>query len=78
MIPAGEHPGAVVTRPFKLSTSKISLNADARNGESAIDVLDVDGQLIKECSGTNGASHKNSDELPGGGFEPTVQLGMVS
>ncbi len=44
MTPAGENPGAVVTRPFKLSTSKISLNADARNGKISIDVLDGDVQ----------------------------------
>jgi hypothetical protein len=37
---AGERPGTIVTKPFKLSTSEIALNADARNGDVTIDVLD--------------------------------------
>jgi len=60
---AGERPGTIVTKPFKLSTSEIAINADARNGDVTIDVLDGNGQLVAELSGANGVTLINSDEM---------------
>ena len=60
---AGEKPGVIVTKPFKLSAPAILLNAAAHGGEVAIDLLEADGQPIAELSGANALVLKNADEI---------------
>jgi hypothetical protein len=45
---AGDPPGTVVTRPFKLDGSNIEINADASRGELLVEVLDEAG---RPCAG---------------------------
>jgi len=60
---ATDKPGTIVTKPFKLTAPEIILNADARDGEISIELLDADGQPIAQLSGTNAAVLRNMNEM---------------
>ncbi len=54
-----ENPAWVITRPFKLEGSKLEMNADAKQGGLAVEVLDAVGQPIP------GYTYKESKPLKG-------------
>jgi hypothetical protein len=60
---ADEQPGIVVTKPFKLSAAELTLNADAKDGEVSIDVLESDSTPITELSGANAVTLKSLDAI---------------
>jgi hypothetical protein len=41
-----EEPGWIITRPFELAGSRLELNADARGGSVAVEVLDASGEPL--------------------------------
>ena len=50
---AGNQPGIVITKPFKLIGDRLSVNVDAGMGEIRVEVLDVHGQPIPGYTGNN-------------------------
>jgi len=55
--------GTATTRPFKLSGSRLTLNADARDGNIRIDVLDQAGRPINGLSAQDCSPLKKVDGL---------------
>jgi len=51
---AGEQRGAILTKPFKLSGSKLLVNVDAPNGELCVEVLDLDGNVVARSESLTG------------------------
>jgi len=43
---AGQEPGSLVTRPFKLPAGRLHLNADATDGQVRAAILDLDGHTL--------------------------------
>jgi len=60
---AADKPGTIVTKPLKLTSPEILLNADARDGEISMEVLDANGQPIAELSGMHAAVLRNMNEV---------------
>jgi hypothetical protein len=60
---AGEKPGTVVTRPFKLEGSKLLVNVGAGAGDVAVELLDEAHRPIASHSGKAAAVGKGIDEL---------------
>jgi hypothetical protein len=60
---AGEEPGRVVTKPFKLEGEAVEVNVDAADGEIRIELLDGSGQPLAGYSGDAAATYRNVDEL---------------
>ncbi len=51
---AGEQPGTILTKPFKLSGSKLLVNLDARRGELRVDMLDENGNVVARSESLTG------------------------
>jgi len=64
---AGDHPGAVTTKPFKLDSSKLEVNVDAAQGRFCVEVLDATGQPFPGFAQKDCQNIKGVDELR---FEP--------
>jgi hypothetical protein len=47
---AKDRPGTLVTRPFELADSRLEVNADARSGSLAAEVLDEHGRALAGLS----------------------------
>ncbi len=61
---AGEEPGWVKTRPFKLEGKRLEVNVDAREGGTiSIEVLDEAGQAIEGFSRNEAMPYPSVDEL---------------
>jgi hypothetical protein len=60
---AGDAPGMVVTKPFRLEGSKIQMNIDARAGEAKVGVLDEEGKPIKGYELDEAFGYRGIDEL---------------
>jgi hypothetical protein len=60
---AGEEPGTVVTRPFVLEGSRLIVNAEARQGEIEVGVLDADCAPLAGYSPDDAFGYRGVDEL---------------
>lgn len=61
---AGEEPGWVKTKPFKLEGKRLEVNVDAREGgRIRVEVLDEAGQAIGGFSGDEAIPYISVDEL---------------
>ncbi len=60
---AGNQPGIVITKPFKLIGDRLSVNVDAGMGEIRVEVLDVHGQPIPGYTGNNAPRASGVNDL---------------
>jgi hypothetical protein len=60
---AGEQPGVVTTKPFRLDGTRLLVNADASAGELSVELLDESGQPLAGFSGRDSATLQQRDEL---------------
>ncbi|MBI4582543.1 MAG: hypothetical protein HY717_00725 [Planctomycetes bacterium] len=60
---ARTEPGTVVTKPFTLEGSQVEINADARNGELLVEVLDETGQPMPGFTRREAVAFKAADGL---------------
>jgi len=60
---AGQEPGMVTTKPFKLNGSKLEVNVDASGGEFSVEVQDATGQPIPGFARQDCREIKGIDEL---------------
>ncbi|MCP4815177.1 MAG: hypothetical protein GY888_21930 [Planctomycetaceae bacterium] len=60
---AGNQPGIVITKPFKLIGDRLSVNVDAGMGEIRVEVLDVHGQPIASYTGNNAPRASGVNDL---------------
>ncbi len=60
---AGDEPGVVVTRPFKLEGGTLQVNIDASRGEVRVEVLDAEARPVPGFSGRDAKTHTGIDEL---------------
>jgi len=60
---AGDKPGTIVTKPFKLEGDKLEVNVDAKAGWVQVELLDENGKAIPGFSGKAAKQHKGADEL---------------
>ena len=60
---AGEKPGTLVTRPFKLEGKRLQVNVDAKNGWVRVEILDESGKEFPGYSGNAARQHQGADNL---------------
>ncbi len=60
---AGDKPGTVLTKPFKLEGGNLHVNVDAAQGKVRVDVLDVSGKPLAGYSGRKATTYHEVDEL---------------
>ena len=60
---AGEKPGSVITKPFKLEGGKLQVNINATDGYVKVDLLDAAGEPIAGFSGDAAVTYRRCDNL---------------
>jgi len=60
---AGNQPGSIVTKPFKLVGNHLSCNTDASQGEIQVEILDADGKPIPGYCGNDAPRTNGVNEL---------------
>lgn len=60
---AGSKPGTIVTKPFRLTGSRLELNLDSLHGECRVEVIDETGNAISGFSGEDTIAIRGADSL---------------
>lgn len=60
---AGDKPGMVVTKAFKLEGNRLAVNVDAKAGWVQVELLDENGKAVPGFCGRAAKKHKGVDEL---------------
>ena len=60
---AGEKPGTLVTKPFKLEGSRLQINVDAEKGWIKVELLEESGKKISGYSAKAAKRYRNLDKL---------------
>ena len=72
---AGSKRGTVLTRPFKLKSSVLSLNADASEGDLRVEMLDTAGRVLAQSAPLTGDHMKGRIKWTEG--SPAKQIGRT-
>ena len=60
---AGDKPGTIVTKPFRLEGGRLEVNVDAHAGQVQVEILDADGAPIPGFFGKDAPEYQAVDDL---------------